>query len=167
VAAVTPAIGGIDHLSLSVTDLDVSERFYVEVLGFVPVIDFGEVRLLLHRATGLMLGLARHGAGGGRFTERATGLDHLGLSAGSRDELLAWEERLRAAGVEHTPVRDMAFGSHLDFRDPDGIALELSVSSDAYAAALTELREWEVPREEVVAFVHEHLLAAGEPVAGR
>ena len=165
-ATVTPAVGVVDHVSLSVTDLEVSERFYVEVLGFASVIDFGEVRLLLHRGTGLMLGLARHGAGG-RFTERATGLDHLGLAAGSRDELLAWEERFRSAGVEHTPVRDMPFGSHLNFRDPDGIALELSVSSDAYAAALAELRAREVPRAEVVAFVHEHLLAAGEPVAGR
>ncbi len=36
-----PNFGGIDHLSLSVTDLDRSERFYTEVLGLMPLFDFG------------------------------------------------------------------------------------------------------------------------------
>ena len=31
---------------------------------------------------------------------------------------------LRDAGVVYTPVRYMPFGSHLNFRDPDGIPLD-------------------------------------------
>jgi catechol 2,3-dioxygenase-like lactoylglutathione lyase family enzyme len=40
----------------------------------------------------------------------------------------AWEEHFRELGVEFTPIRGAEFGYHLNFRDPDGIALELAVS---------------------------------------
>jgi len=32
---------GVDHVSLTVTNLDVSAKFYTEVLGFTIVLDFG------------------------------------------------------------------------------------------------------------------------------
>ncbi len=153
-----PTFAGVDHLSLTVTDLDVSERFYTEVLDFTGLVDFGYARILLHRPTGFVLSLVRHdGAAGGRFSELNTGVDHIGLTAGSRDELLAWEERFRAAGVVFTPVRDMPFGYHLNFRDPDGIALEFSVANELYEACLQELRDRDVPRAEIQARVEELL----------
>ena len=34
-----PSFAGVDHLSLSVTDLNASQRFYVGVLGFMLVVD--------------------------------------------------------------------------------------------------------------------------------
>ena len=155
-----PTFAGVDHLSLTVTDLDVSERFYTEVLDFTGLVDFGYVRILMHRPTGFVLSLVRHdGAAGGRFSELNTGVDHIGLLAGSRDELLAWEERFRTAGVVFTPVRDMAFGYHLNFRDPDGIALEFMAPNALMAANLRELRDRDVPREEVAARVREQLAA--------
>ena len=156
-----PAFAGVDHLSLSVTDLDVSERFYTDVLDFSHVMDFGEVRVLLHRATGFMLSLYRH-TDGHRvpFSERNPGLDHLGLTAATRDELVAWEQRFAAAGVSFTPIRDMPFGAHLNFRDPDGIPLEFSVANALLTAAMHELRERDVPREEIRARVEAALAAA-------
>jgi glyoxylase I family protein len=51
-----PTFAGIDHLSLSVTDLDRSVRFYSEVLKLKPLIDFGYARLLIDPPSGFVLG---------------------------------------------------------------------------------------------------------------
>ena len=117
-----PSFAGIDHLSLSVNELDESQHFYIDVLDFMLLVDFGEVRVLLDRPTGFTLSLVRHSTGRrGPFSELNPGLDHVGLTASTRDELVEWERRFETAGVVYTPIRDMPFGSHLNFRDPDGI----------------------------------------------
>lgn len=155
-----PELSGVDHASLSVTDLDRSERFYCEVLGLMRLTDFGYVRILLHRPTSLMLALVRHDAADRTpFTELHTGLDHLGFGVASRDELVQWERRLAEHGVDYTPIRDMEFGAHLNFRDPDNIALELSTSNDVLTGWLDELRERELSREEIDARLGEYLAA--------
>jgi glyoxylase I family protein len=152
------AFAGVDHLALSVTDLDASQRFYTRVLGLDPLVDFGEVRVLYDRPSSFTLSLVRHPGGRpGPFSELAPGLDHVGLTAGSRDELVQWEERFRAAGVDFTPVRDMPFGHHLNFRDPDGIPLEFFVPNDVLVANMRELRERDVPQAEIRARVEEVL----------
>ncbi len=161
-----PTFAGIDHLSLSVTDLDASERFYTGVLDFMVVVDFGEVRSLLHRPSGTWLSLVRHPAGRpGPFSELNPGLDHIGLAASTRDELVEWQRRFETVGVVHTPIRDMPFGSHLNFRDPDGTPLELMVPGAVLTAWTQELRERDVPRDEIDARVREHLLAGGVPAS--
>ncbi|WP_159083726.1 VOC family protein [Nocardioides terrigena] len=154
-----PAFSGVvDHLGLSVTDLDRSEDFYTSVLGLLRLADFGHARILVHRPTSFMLALVRHEGGDpGAFTELHTGLDHVGFSVGSRDELVRWQHRLEELGVEHTPVRDMEFGHHLNFRDPDRIALELSASNDIALGWLAELRDREIPREEIDARLGDYL----------
>ena len=146
-----PAFCGVDHVALTVTDLDVSERFYVEVFGFRRVLDVGYGRITLDAATGFTLALLLpDGAVGGPFTELATGLDHLGFGARDRAELVEWEERLGALGVPFTPIRDMPLGHHLNFRDPDGIALELHTPTEVYVSALAELSTRDVSDEEVL-----------------
>ena len=153
-----PDFTGVDHVSLSVTDLDRSEHFYTDVLGLLRLADFGSVRVLLHRPTSFMLALARHDAADDdRFTELNTGLDHLGFGVSDREELVAWERRLEELGVEYTPIRDMEFGAHLNFRDPDHIALELSTSNEVLSGWFDELREREIPRDEIDARLAEHL----------
>ena len=142
---------GVDHVSLTVTDLKVSAKFYTQVLGFTVVLDFGYGLVCMHKTTGFMLSLIRHPDGTGtRFTQRQTGLDHLGLTARNKAELLGWERRLRELDVEFTPVRDSELGHHLNFRDPDGIALELYAPNDRFAAALGELRSRKFSDEEVL-----------------
>lgn len=146
-----PTFAGVDHVSLSVTDLDASTRFYTELLDFMVVLDFGYGRVCMHNPTGFMLSLLQHPGGTGTpFTELNTGLDHLGLVAASRDELVEWEQRFRDAGVEFTPIRDMDLGHHLNFRDPDGIALELYVPSEVMAAALRQVRTGTMSRERIL-----------------
>jgi glyoxylase I family protein len=146
-----PTFAGIDHIALTVTDLDVSTKFYRELLDFIPVLDFGYGRVLLHKS-GFSLGLMKPPEGtGARFSELNTGVDHLGLAAASREELVEWEARLDAAGVTYTPIQDMELSYSLNFKDPDGIAWELSASTETYAAALTRLREEDLTHEEILA----------------
>src|SRR5690349_23815140 len=46
---------GVDHVSLTVTDLNVSAKFYTEVLGFTVVLDFGYGLACIHKTSGFTL----------------------------------------------------------------------------------------------------------------
>lgn len=95
----------VSHISLSVTDLDRSEHFYTQVLDFVVLMDFGDTRVLLHPPTSFQIALIRHAERTGEaFTERNTGLDHIGLFASAREELEEWVRRFDAAAVTYTPI---------------------------------------------------------------
>jgi glyoxylase I family protein len=155
-----PPFAGVNHFALSVTDLDVSQRFYTEVLGLLAVLDVGYARVCMHKQTGFTIALVRHEDGtGAPFSERNTGLDHIGLTAKNREELMEWEERFKTSGVAFTPIQDTPLGHHLNFRDPDDIALEFQAPSDLYAAALSELHSRDVSDAEVLARA-EQLLGA-------
>ncbi len=126
-----PRFTGVDHVAFSVTDVEASERFWTEVMGLLTVIDIGHGRVLMDTRTGFTVAVLQHPEGaGGPFSELTTGLDHIGFEVGSREELVEWQERLDAAGVEYTPIREMPLAYHLNFRGPDGLALELSASTE-------------------------------------
>jgi|GEM_PF-946254 len=155
---------GVDHVGLSVTDLDRSERFYTDVFDLVRMMDVGYARILVHTKTGFIFGISTHdGAQGLPFTELTTGLDHLGFTADSRAELLEWEEKLDALGVAYTPIRDMEFGYHLNFRDPDNIALEISSYNEPAAAFMAELQEGDFSQQIIESRLSQYLaeLASG------
>lgn len=157
------SVGGVDHMALTVTDLDVSERFYTEVLGLMTLFDFGTGRLLLDRRTGFVLGLQAHeGRAGEPFSHLTTGLDHLGFGVDSREELVVWERRLERLGVSYTPIRDMEFGHHLNFRDPDDIALELSAPNAMMRQAHALLQSETLTASEVRAFAAQQFGPLGE-----
>ena len=110
---------GVDHVSLTVSNLNASEQFYTEVLGFMVVLDLGYGLVCMDKATGFTLGLIKHEDGtGGRFSHLSTGLDHLGLTAQTREELVAWEQKFRRLGVTFTPIRDKPLGYHLNSGTP-------------------------------------------------
>ena len=56
-------------------------------------------------------------------------------------------------GVTYTPIRDMEFGYHLNFRDPDDIALELSAPNDLLLAAKQALADGRTSQADIAAFV--------------
>ena len=156
---------GVDHVSLTVSNLNASEQFYTEVLGFMVVLDLGYGLVCMDKATGFTLGLIKHEDGtGGRFSHLSTGLDHLGLTAQTREELVAWEQKFRRLGVTFTPIRDEPLGYHLNFRDPDDIALELSAPTEVYAEVLLQLRSRTFSDEEIRQVAV--LLGLGDYVAG-
>jgi catechol 2,3-dioxygenase-like lactoylglutathione lyase family enzyme len=150
VSATVLTARGVDHVALTVSDLEVSQSFYHRVLGLTPVFDFGTTRILMDRRTGFTLALLHHEEQQpGGFTHARVGLDHVGFAVPTREELEVWQDRLHELGVTYTPIRDMEFGHHLNFRDPDGIALELNAPNDLYRQAMAMLAAHEFTEDEL------------------
>lgn len=138
----TAAFLRISHLDLSVSDVEASASWYERVLGLRRLrrAEYPKrtMIVLLHQASGLVIGLNQHqGSPGEPFDERRAGLDHVGFAVEARKELQAWQARLAALGVEHSPVADTEAGSALVFRDPDHIQLELWWSKPDVTTAAT------------------------------
>jgi catechol 2,3-dioxygenase-like lactoylglutathione lyase family enzyme len=137
-----PAITGVSHVSLTVSDLGKSEAWYRDVLGFQKLLEVdeggGRIRsVLAHPDSGALIPLVRHeNSYGDLFSELRTGLDHLSFGVSGRDELEAWQRHLDDLGVEHGPIAEaepapgMRFAL-IAFRDPDNIQLEVFTMLDA------------------------------------
>lgn len=122
---------GYSHVSLSVTDREVSSRFYSDVLGFIEYErlteePFDEI-VMLHEDSGTFLCLQQHHANDGSNAHPArTGADHFALQVGTHEDLEDWEKHLAALGeVTYTPIAERHYGSVLCLRDPDQFQLEL------------------------------------------
>ncbi len=122
---------GLDHVVLSVTDLERAHRFYGDLLGFE--IREGEepeypAGALYFMVGGVEITLVHHPrtAPGDRFSEFRVGLDHLSFAAPDLAALHALADKLIAAGVDTKGVEVYApTGKHyVAFRDPDNIQLE-------------------------------------------
>ena len=141
----TPAPGpipvtGVAHLRLTVTDLARSRAFYDAVFGWdvayeLPAdADEATRRQLWFLFGGIiysfpgggLFGLRPVAPGSDAFSPDRVGLDHLALNLAGPDELRGAIAVLDGLGVEHESVKDLGEVSILEFRDPDGIALELS-----------------------------------------
>jgi catechol-2,3-dioxygenase len=120
----------LNHVALTVQDLDVSGPWYSRLIGFDPVLDehtdTGFRHLVWQFENGTLFGIHQHDRALGTedFTEFRTGLDHVGFGCGSRAELQEWADSLDSLGIAHGGIVDAPYGSGLSFRDPDGIALE-------------------------------------------
>lgn len=136
----TPAISGVHHVSLTVTDLEASVAWYERVFGIqrleatIPHYgreDTGYCVLLPEPRSGLILGLHTNVANRGeKFDEARTGLDHVSFGVGQREELATWAAWLDELGVENTGIVDETEPfpySTVVFRDPDNIQLDLVV----------------------------------------
>lgn len=135
-APVRPALAGIQHVGLTVTDVEVSAGWYERVLGLQRQFDEphhlsdqgGYAVVLGTPDMSLNLGLDHHPANRGEgFDATRTGLDHVCFQVGTLDQLHAWAAHLDAEGVRHSGVYAMGEMpiSLLTLRDPDGIQLEL------------------------------------------
>ena len=134
---VTPS--GYGHVRLTVTDIARSRAFYDRVFGLPVAFEVPEDADAATRESlaflfggiiyavpgGGLLGLRPVAPEGDRFDEDRVGLDHLSLSVSSVAELHDAVAVLDEAGVAHGGVKDIGVASILEFRDPDGIALEL------------------------------------------
>ena len=125
------------HVRLTVTDISRSRAFYDRVFALpvafeVPTDADEETRqrlgflyggVIYRLGTGL-LGLRPVAPDTDRFDEDRVGLDHLSFTVADRGALDAAAARLGELGVPHGGVKDLGRALLLEFRDPDGIALE-------------------------------------------
>jgi glyoxylase I family protein len=125
----TATMPPIQHVAITVSDLEASEAWYTRVLGVKPILseDTGPFRHVVFQLGSTLLGL--HGfpslVSTERFNERRAGLDHIAFGCASRNDLVEWQARLDELGVPHGDIVDAGYGSGLAFRDLDNIALEL------------------------------------------
>lgn len=126
-----PQIAGINHVSITVTDIERSLPWYCDVLGLANLMEHehpdggGRFVVLGKPDWSMCVGLHTHPTNEGeQFSESRTGLDHVSFLVPNRAELDAWEARLTDHGVEHSPVNDQPTYSVLVFRDPDNVQLE-------------------------------------------
>lgn len=138
------SLGPVHHLRLTVTDVDRSRVFYTELLGFQVAMDAplppGDPNHDLTEAIlqdgivlangDLLVGLRPVDAErtGDRFDPFRCGLDHLSFNVPSKADLEAAAREFERRGVEHSEITDLPpFGiAVLPFKDPDGVALELT-----------------------------------------
>jgi catechol-2,3-dioxygenase len=120
----------LNHVALTVRDINVSGPWYRALIGTDPVLDehtdAGFRHLVWQLDNGTLFGIHQHDqpAHADEFTEFRVGLDHVSFGCGNRPELEQWAARLDELGVKHYGIVDEHYGSGLSFRDPDGIALE-------------------------------------------
>jgi catechol 2,3-dioxygenase-like lactoylglutathione lyase family enzyme len=124
-------LGGVNHVSINVRDLEASARFYAEVLGFrrhetVPMDGGFSITYLEIPGGGRMELFDYHGRSPEPARpEEAVGLRHLAFTV---DDVAAAERLLRERGVTVTlPTTDIpALRARVVlFLDPNGVTLEL------------------------------------------
>lgn len=125
--AVSMQTPGVHHLALRSSDLARARRFYVDTLGFAPVLEADGIFIFLAGSTAIAVrgpdGATR---AGDTFDPYRVGLDHVALTCTDEDELQRVAAALESAGIESTGVkRDETLGKqYVAFKDPDRIAWE-------------------------------------------
>jgi len=120
-----PPLYGIRHVALFSPDLEVAERFWVDVMGYAvewrPDPDnvylcAGSDNLALHRAPS--------GAGQPGVSQV---LDHVGLAVPAPDDVDAWATHLVQAGItlKQAPKTHRDGSRSLYFPTPDGVLVQI------------------------------------------
>jgi glyoxylase I family protein len=120
------------HIALTVSDLDRSATWYQDLFGGQEVFrgNDGVSDVAIYAiADNVLLGLRRHAGTetGDRFSHERCGLDHFAFHVADRADLEKWQAKFEEKNIEHSGLVESPFGVHLNFKDPDGIALELFV----------------------------------------
>jgi glyoxylase I family protein len=126
------SLTGVAHVTLSVRDHDRSLAWYGNLFGVKPIAtektDLWTRSVCAHAESGLVFVLIEHADQRPEpFNHRQAGLDHISLSVPDKAALDAWQARLHEQRITFTSATATARGALVvNFKDPDGIALELT-----------------------------------------
>ena len=123
--------GTVNHLTLTVTNLERSREFYTSILGFQFLMEYGPKYLFSNGSVILAMNLSPDPAraiDNDQFDENRVGLDHVSFNVASHEILVQASQILDECGVTRGEIKDLAdLGLYvLAFRDPDNIQLELT-----------------------------------------
>jgi catechol 2,3-dioxygenase-like lactoylglutathione lyase family enzyme len=124
-----PALDGIHHLKIPVSDLATSRRWYERALGLDVNREFkDEHDGVVRGVAGDVPGLGNLGLALRESPEAArgfSGFDPFAFAVADRRAIEAWVEHLDAEGIEHSPIIEAQIGWIVVFHDPDGLELRL------------------------------------------
>lgn len=124
-----PALTGVHHVKLPVSDLTRSREWYERVLGLRVLVDFPDDDGVVRGLAGLL--------GDGQspvpvaLRQNATaaaglaGFDPVSFAVADKAATVSWARHWDELGVEHSDVREGTLGWVVDVCDPDGIVLRL------------------------------------------
>ena len=140
------AFPGLQHVAITVTDLERSTAWYTRLFGAAPVLDEDEESGTFHHTVflldgGMLFGLHTHIAGnsGDQADETRTGLDHIGFALADTPSSSSGASRLDELGIAHGGIKKASYGSGVSFRDPDNIALEFFIASGTDEPAMVSM----------------------------
>lgn len=132
-------VEGFAHVRLTVTDIARSRAFYESVFGWDVAYEVpDDADEQTREQLGFLFGGVIYSFGGGlfglrpvapssdEFSEDRVGLDHVAFSVASMEALTSAAATLDGLGIAHEDIKDLGQMAILEFRDPDGVALELS-----------------------------------------
>jgi len=116
---------GIDHVAMSVRDVEKAAQWYIDVLGFNRLFDgmWDGVPVFIGKGT-TALALFPVRERPGSSTPSDIRILHLAMRA-NRKNFLAAQEELKRLGIEFE-FQDHEISHSIYFRDPDGHQLEIT-----------------------------------------
>lgn len=129
------SVGGINHLTLTVSDVERSKAFYTDVLNFQVAMVLSPERIILSNGNVLLVvsepwDKSRPTQPNDHFDENRIGLDHVSFNVADKAALEEAARVLDARGISHGTINDLSgYGLPMwvmSFRDPDNIQLEIS-----------------------------------------
>jgi glyoxalase family protein len=135
-------LGGLHHITAIGSDLARTRAFWTETLGFRLVKQTGsyddpaiphDYYGLGDGAPGTLVTYFAYRPGQMRAARAGAGRAHqLALGVARDADLEEWHDRLRAAGLDVTPLRDQVYFRSFTFRDPDGLDLALATPGPGF-----------------------------------
>lgn len=124
--SINPKTTGIHHIALRCTNMNITKKFYQDILGFTLALDTPEFIGLIAGPVIIGFKKANPGPGEAVFTPFNIGLDHVALACESETELHRVAKELTEAGVENTGVKldETLQKLYVAFKDPDRIQWE-------------------------------------------
>ena len=121
--AINPKTSGIHHINLRCSDLDVSKKFYRDVIGFPVALETAD---LFAFPVGSVFIVFKKSNKDETFNPFTIGTDHIAITCESEEELQRLAKELSDASVENSGVKlDPTLQKlYVAFKDPDRIQWE-------------------------------------------